>query len=312
MRSRYLKNKNQPFCDFFKGWVEVYKRGAIAAVTLNKYLMTQRRLAELAPDLTLAQLDRRNYQEILNQYALTHEKQTTLDFHRQLRSCILDAIDDGILTVDPTRKATIKGRVAAERKMKYLNCSELSSLLKVLELGNVPSWDWFILLVAKTGMRFAEALAFAPGDLEVSAGQIRIWHTWNYKSPLGGFASTKNTNSVRSVAIDALLGDQLEKLAVDRAPAEPMFVAGRIFNSQVNDRLAELCRRAGVPVISVHGLRHTHASALLHAGVSIASIAKRLGHANITTTQQTYLHIIRELEDKDNDKVISYLETLAK
>jgi len=274
--------------------------------------MSQRRLAELAPALSLGELDRRSYQEILNQYALTHEKQTTLDFHRQLRSCILDAIDDGILTIDPTRKATIKGRVPAERKLKYLSCGELSSLLNTLDLGKEPSWDWFILLVAKTGVRFAEALAFAPDDLDPTAGQIRVWHTWNYKSPSGGFAPTKNTSSKRGVAIDPTLTAQLEKLATGRDPAEPMFVSGRVFNSQVNDRLAELCRRAGVPVISIHGLRHTHASALLHTGVSIASIAKRLGHANITTTQQTYLHIIRELEDNDNLKVIEYLENLPK
>jgi integrase len=311
MGSRYLKNKNQLFCDFFKGWVEVYKHGAIATVTLNKYLMSQRRLTELAPELTLAQLDRRSYQEILNQYAVTHEKQTTLDFHRQLRSCIRDAIDDGMLTVDPTRKASIKGKAPAERKIKYLSCGELTALLSTLELENDPNWDWFILLVAKTGMRFAEALAFAPSDLDTVAGQIRVWHTWAYKSPAGGFASTKNTTSKRTVSIDLTLAEQLMALGTGRDAEQPLFVEGRVFNSQVNDRLAELCREARVPVISVHGLRHTHASALLHAGVSIASIAKRLGHANITTTQQTYLHVIRELEDKDNDIVISYLEALG-
>ena len=49
---------------------------------------------------------------------------------------------------------------------------------------------------------------------------------------------------------------------------------------------------------SIHGLRHTHASLLLFAGVSIASVARRLGHASMTTTQKTYLHIIQELENK--------------
>ena len=57
-------------------------------------------------------------------------------------------------------------------------------------------------------------------------------------------------------------------------------------------------------------LRHTHASLLLFAGVSIASVARRLGHASMTTTQKTYLHIIQELEHKDVDLVMRTLSDL--
>ena len=307
------RNTNrQLFCDYFRDWVDCYKRGAVASVTLRKYLMTLQRLTEIAPAIRLTELDRRRYQEILNQYAVTHEKQTVLDFHRQLHSCILDALDDGLLAADPTRRATIKGKAPQERKMKYLSHAELSALIESLDLGDQPDWDWFILLVAKTGMRFAEALAFAPGDLEIASGRIRVWHTWDYKNANGGFGPTKNATSQRLIPVDAQLICQLDSLATGHHRDEPLFVDGRVFNSTANTRLAELCREAGVPVITIHGLRHTHASVLLHEGVSIASIAKRLGHANITTTQQTYIHIIRELEETDNDKVIRYLETLAK
>ena len=65
-----------------------------------------------------------------------------------------------------------------------------------------------------------------------------------------------------------------------------------------------------ISVISIHGLRHTHASLLLFAGVSIASVARRLGHASMTTTQKTYLHIIQELENKDVDLVMRTLSGL--
>ncbi|WP_238316016.1 tyrosine-type recombinase/integrase [Nosocomiicoccus massiliensis] len=89
-----------------------------------------------------------------------------------------------------------------------------------------------------------------------------------------------------------------------------MFIRRRIFNSTINDYLKRKCKDAGIPVISIHGLRHTHASLLLFAGVSIASVSRRLGHSNITTTQQTYLHIIRELENKDNHKMMQFLATI--
>jgi integrase len=91
---------------------------------------------------------------------------------------------------------------------------------------------------------------------------------------------------------------------------KPIFVNKKTYNSTVNDILARHCKDTNIPVISVHGLRHTHASLLLFAGVSIASVARRLGHASMTTTQKTYLHIIQELENKDVDLVMRSLSGL--
>lgn len=56
--------------------------------------------------------------------------------------------------------------------------------------------------------------------------------------------------------------------------------------------------------------RHSHASILLYAGVSIGSVARRLGHASMTTTQKTYLHIIQELENQDIDLIMKSLSNL--
>ena len=71
------------------------------------------------------------------------------------------------------------------------------------------------------------------------------------------------------------------------------------------------CKGANIPIVSIHGLRHTHASLLLFAGVSIASVARRLGHSSMTTTQKTYLHIINELENKDIDIVMRSLSKMC-
>ena len=103
---------------------------------------------------------------------------------------------------------------------------------------------------------------------------------------------------------------QLNRVTQDFPEDQPLFVQKRVFNSTINNLLQRYCEELDIPVISVHGLRHTHASLLLFAGVSIASVAKRLGHADMTTTQQTYLHIIQELENKDNSKIMQNLASL--
>ena len=227
--------KDALFHEYYAQWIRVYKEGAIRKVTMDKYLMTQSWLKRLAPDLKVHELSRITYQQLINDYAVYHEKQTTMDFHHQLKCAILDAVDEGLIERDPTRKVIIKGRPPKAKKVKYLNQFELHTLLNTLNLEPEINWDWFILLVAKTGMRFSEALALTPKDFDFPRQTLSVSKTWNY----------------------------------------------------------------------------THASLLLFAGVSIASVARRLGHASMTTTQKTYLHIIQELESKDIDLVMRSLSELS-
>ena len=304
------KDKTELFCEYYEKWISVYKEGAIREVTLDKYKMTQKWLTKLAPELKLSELNRISYQQLLNDYASTHERQTTMDFHHQLKGAILDAVDEGLIERDPTRKAIIKGKTPSEnKKIKYLNQFELHTLISTLNLSSEISWDWFILLVAKTGLRFSEALALTPKDFDFVHQSISVSKTWNYKGD-GGFLSTKNKSSVRKVQIDWQMVIQFSELIKGLPEDEPVFVKGKVYNSTVNDILCRHCKKANIPVISVHGLRHTHASILLFAGVSIASVARRLGHSSMNTTQKTYLHIIQELENRDIDLVMRSLSVL--
>ena len=65
------------------------------------------------------------YQQLLNDYTEYHERQTTMDFHHQLKGAILDAVDEGLIDRDPTRKAIIKGKGPSVKKIKYLNQFEI-------------------------------------------------------------------------------------------------------------------------------------------------------------------------------------------
>lgn len=228
----------------------------------------------------------------------------------QLKGAILDAVDEGLIERDPTRKAIIKGKTPAVKKIKYLNQFELHNLLASLDLKDKVNWDYFILLVAKTGMRFSEALALTPNDFDFAHQTLSINKTWDYKGK-SGFQPTKNRSSVRKIQIDWQTVIQFSELIKHLPEDKPIFVDGAVYNSTVNNILARHCKECNIPVISIHGLRHTHASLLLFTGVSIASVARRLGHSSMTTTQKTYLHIIQELENKDIDLVMRSLSSLS-
>ena len=305
-----IEEKSELFYIYFEKWIRIYKEGAIRNVTMRKYEITLLWLKKLVPELKLSQLNRISYQQLLNDYAEFHERQTTMDFHHQIKAAILDAVDEGFIDRDPTRKAIIKGRVPRIKKIKYLNQFELHTLLVNLKLTSEINWDWLILIIAKTGMRFSEALALTPKDFDFPHQSLIVDKTWDYKGD-GGFLPTKNKSSVRKIQLDWQTIIKFSEIIKGLPEDKPIFVNGRVFNSTVNGVLERYCKKLGIPVISIHGLRHTHASLLLFAGVSIASVARRLGHASMTTTQKTYIHIIQEMENRDIDLVMRSMAGLA-
>ena len=305
-----IEEKSELFYSYYEKWIRIYKEGAIRNVTMRKYEITLLWLKKLVPELRLSQLNRISYQQLLNDYAEFHERQTTMDFHHQIKAAILDAVDEGFIDRDPTRKAIIKGRVPRIKKIKYLNQFELHTLLVNLKLTSEINWDWLILIIAKTGMRFSEALALTPKDFDFPHQSLIVDKTWDYKGD-GGFLPTKNKSSVRKIQLDWQTIIKFSELIKDLPEDKPIFVNGRVFNSTINGVLERYCKKLGIPVISIHGLRHTHASLLLFAGVSIASVARRLGHASMTTTQKTYIHIIQEMENRDIDLVMRSMAGLV-
>ena len=304
-----MKKRSKLFVRYYEKWIEIYKEGAVRKVTMKKYMLTLSWLKKLVPTLKTSDITRSIYQQLINDYAVSHERQTTMDFHHQLKGSILDAVDEGLIKNDPTRKVIIKGKKPSKKKTKYLNQFQVQILLTNLDLSNKINVDWLILIIVKTGMRFSEALGLTPKDFDFENQTISINKTWDYKGE-GGFQETKNKSSIRKIQIDWRTVNQFAGLLKGMDSNKPVFVNKKIYNSTINHTLNRYCKRLKLPPISIHGLRHTHASLLLFAGVSIASVARRLGHASMTTTQKTYLHIIHELENKDIDQVMRLLSAL--
>ncbi len=305
------QSKNELFYKYYARWIATYKQDAVRKVTMDKYNLTLQWIIRLAPKVIMSELTRLRYQQLLNDFAEMHEKQSTMDFHHQLKGAILDAVEEGLIERDPTRKAIIKGKTPKSKKNKYLNQFELHKLISDLNLEGEVNNDWLILLIAKTGMRFSEALAITPNDFDLQHQMLQINKTWNYKED-GGFLPTKNQSSIRKIQIDWQTVIQFSELIKNLPDDQPIFVNGKVYNSTINDLLARHCRKLKIPIISVHGLRHTHGSILLFAGVSVASVAHRLGHSSMNTTQKIYLHIIQELENADIDLIMRSLTALNK
>lgn len=169
---------------------------------------------------------------------------------------------------------------------------------------------YLLLLAFTSGMRFAEIIALTRSDFDFKNNSINVSKSWGYSPNFEeGFRDTKTESSVRLIKMDKrTMGifkdlfentpDNIHRL-VFYNPASKYKVYS---NTGVNKALKKLLETLKIDSISIHGLRHTHASILLYEGISIQYISERLGHADVDTTIRIYAHMIKELKQKDEQK----------
>lgn len=327
-------NAETLFCDYFSEWVDVYKKGVVSTTTLVKYQGTLKHIRMICPDLRIKDITKREYQKILNVYAENHATQTVKDFHAQIKACVMDAIDEGIITINPARKVEFKGNQQKKTPPKYLSVEESKRLASGFDLSmplhekgvshvslserkrriSTPvNWDLLFLICLKTGLRFAEALGLTTESFDFENQTLTVNGTFDYKHTNTLTDKTKTKTSKRKIAIDDSLCKIIKNKTMDITSGVSIFVplGERVFSSTAISRLRTLCKLADVPPIGVHGLRHTHASILFSNGVSLNSISKRLGHAKPSITQDTYLHIINELQQIDEEKILTAMDYIT-
>ncbi len=76
----------------------------------------------------------------------------------------------------------------------------------------------------------------------------------------------------------------------------------------LTEKLDIVIERHKLRRITIHGLRHTHASLLFEAGASIKEVQERLGHSDIQMTMNIYTHVTDTLKEQTAQKFQKYLE----
>lgn len=307
------------FHEYFYEWMTTFKKGTVKKVTYQKYEMSYQHLKRIAPDIELSDLNRANYQNIINEFGKDHAKTTVGDFHTQLKACLYEAFDERLIDRNPARRVVINGQPNPIRN-KYLEIDEIKKLMECLRIDSKKiKWDHMFFLMMNTGMRFAEALALTPKDFDFEKMTINVDKSYNYKEKEleNRFMETKNRSSIRTIDIDLKVAWIFKPLIESIPEDEPIFPYGIlkrhhpvIHNSQANDALKRRCRKAGIPEISVHGLRHSHASLLIANNIDMQVVAKRLGHVDTTVTQKVYVHLMAKAEKEANNQIKAIMVNL--
>lgn len=302
--------------DYFLKEIETYKKGQVREQTYNKYCSNGRFLIENFPDLVLSKMTADDYQQILNEYGKTREKATITDFHHQLAWALKRAYNvDGLLKRDVTFDAKIpQGKKPSKKKQKFMEIEDMKKLIQELKHENTPEANFFLILL-KTGLRFAEALGITLNDIDFKKKTVSINKTLAYKGHQKGtrtFAPTKNKYSVRTIVVDDAVLYMLWKNAKGADPDESIFfrLKGFQFNSTLNNKLKRACRKAGVPEITLHSLRHEHATYLVSQGISSMAVAERLGHADDSVTRAVYIHRLETEKARDDKEILQKIANL--
>jgi integrase len=178
-------------------------------------------------------------------------------------------------------------------------------------VGNIPPSELhtFFMFLYYTGCRKGEAEAVGWSDIDFAAKTVTFDKSITRKIRGKAWAetSTKNTYSDRCIPLPAVLIDELQQLKIAAGKGAYVFGGAIPYNEQyITRNLDKYAAMAELPRITPHCFRHSHASYLLSSGVNIVAVSKRLGHASVIETLNTYGHYM----PKDNTHILEKLDNV--
>jgi integrase len=162
-----------------------------------------------------------------------------------------------------------------------------------------------VALALATGMRRGEICGLAWGSVDLDAAVVRVERSMEETNAGLRFKAPKTRAGHRTISLPVSAVDMLREHQRQQLEQRLLLGMGRPGATDLVFTLADSCawsprkisrdwsnfvRRHGLPPVMFHALRHSHASALIAAGLDIVSISKRLGHASPTITLNVYAH----------------------
>lgn len=208
-----------------------------------------------------------------------------------LRQILDQAVVDGLLAANPCQSV----RMPRKLKSGHRNAATPRQIQTVIDHAGDDLISFLPFLVMVTGLRKGEALALTYGDLNFADGVININKSVYYESNRPYLKRPKTAAGVRSVLLPSILTDYLPKgehkktayiFAHDESGKE------LAYKSQIQDAYRRYQVKNDLVGVGLHVLRHTYASMLHDRGVDVKTRQALLGHADVTTTQNIYTHLL--------------------
>ena len=234
-------------------------------------------------------------------------QKTILEHHRLLSAMLHRAVYWQLIVSNPAER--VQAPKTKKPKRKYYDDEQSKALISnLMELTEEQfKYKVAIILTIFTGVRLGELMGLEWDDINFREGIVSINRSSQYLADKGVFTKTPKTeSSIRDVAIPDFVVSLLEdyKYWYDEQKyqyGELWYDSNRLFvqadgkpmhPSTISKWFEKFVAQIGLPVINFHGLRHTNATLLIAQNIDVSVVAARLGHAQITTTLNFYVHPI--------------------
>jgi len=167
---------------------------------------------------------------------------------------------------------------------------------------------WLFLL--GSGCRLGEGLGLRWSDVDFEKGIVRVERSLTEAGCRFSVGTPKTRAGIRTLSLPRFALTALHDQRVAQASFRLSAGGGEdnyVFTTSVGstplranlwDSFRSACRRAGVPIIRIHDLRHVHAALAVANGADIKSLQRRLGHANISMTLGVYAYALAGGDDQ--------------
>ena len=246
-------------------------------------------------------------------------------YHRTISSVLEKAVKWHCIPSNPAKGAELPSM--AGRKARYLDEPDAKRMLQLLQEEPIK-WRAPIIFDLLSGLRRAELLGLRWRDVDLDTGVVHIVQTSNYVSGAGVYTSTPKTEDsdrylkVSKTAVRILLeykawqDDMRTKVgdAWEGTPEDDRIFTNEVgrplFPTSITQWMGKFIKRTGLPSSSVHSLRHTYASLLIAEGTPLVVVSSNLGHAQVSTTNDIYSHVIASAEAKAAQVTDKFMEDI--
>lgn len=294
-----LIQSNMLLTEYFEIWFNQYKKNDVRESTQLIYTNASHNVAKYFSDLTLDNLTTFELQSRLDVYASGHKFDTTKMLWAKIKASLKDAKLDGYINQDVWSRVK-NHSVRTKTTVEALSAKDFEKFQSYLYANLDDRYNLLYLLALETGARLGELLALTPSDFSWTFKKINI--NKSFSSTTRKVTETKNLQSHRKVSISDQLIIAIKPLI---KPNDPIFKTN--VASTVNRVLKEKLAENDIAYHHFHTLRHSHASYLLHKGVSIEYVSMRLGHKNTKITLEVYAHMLKEKEQAQNELALDIL-----
>lgn len=317
------EGKPVTFEEFFHVWQVNYGEKELAPSTYKRYVrMLETRILPYLGSFTLEKIkptDLMKLYDMLEQDTQIKRlaknngertlkplsKKTILEHHRLISSMLHKAVYWQLIPFNPADR--VQPPKASRAKRRFYDdeqCKILVNSLNELQENEIK-YKVAIILDVFTGARLGELAGLEWSDIDFKNKEIAINKASQYLPEMGVYTKEpKTSSSYRNVSIPDSVIEMLEEYKIwynkqKELCGEFWNDSGRLFVQDdgkpmhpdtISKWFGKFIRRIGLPVINFHGIRHTNATLLISQNVDVAVVAARLGHAQISTTFNFYVH----------------------